>query len=252
MRCWRPAHLVTRILYLLKNTNYMNHLHEPQALPAKKKMGGCQKLAIGCFILVILMCLSCGLGTWWITANIRTVGTNMTRAMLKLAIKEIKLPENQQTRIFDRIDKVARQFEEEKISFVELERIFLTLAQSPLFPAGTALVAERVYLDKSGLEDPEKAAGKLSIRRFTRGSLDESISPKRCSEVLDIISTWNAESRNREFLENLTDTQLRQFIAEAKRAADDAGIAETIAEINFADEFDRAVETALNKGPAKP
>jgi len=215
-------------------------------------MSGCQKVAIGCFILTIILCLTCGLGIWWITANLRTVGTRMTRAMLKLGIQEMKLPDDQQSRIFDRIDNVSQQFQEEKISFEQLERIFQKLAESPLFPAGSALLAERVYLDQSGLGDDEKEAGKLAIRRFTRGSLEQSISEQRNGDVLDIISTWNPETKNREFLENLSDQQLRHFIAEAKRAADEADVVENIPEINFADEFDRAIDQALSEEPGKP
>lgn len=215
-------------------------------------MSGFQKVAIGCFILTIILCLTCGLGIWWITANLRTVGTRMTRAMLKLGIQEMKLPDDQQSRIFDRIDNVSQQFQEEKISFEQLERIFQKLAESPLFPAGSALLAERVYLDQSGLGDDEKEAGKLAIRRFTRGSLEQSISEQRNGEVLDIISTWNPETKNREFLENLSDQQLRHFIAEAKRAADEADVVENIPEINFADEFDRAIDQALSEEPGKP
>ena len=230
----------------------MNNLDYQQNYDDRKKMSGFQKVAIGCFILTIILCLTCGLGIWWITANLRTVGTRMTRAMLKLGIQEMKLPDDQQSRIFDRIDNVSQQFQEEKISFEQLERIFQKLAESPLFPAGSALLAERVYLDQSGLGDDEKEAGKLAIRRFTRGSLEQSISEQRNGEVLDIISTWNPETKNREFLENLSDQQLRHFIAEAKRAADEADVVENIPEINFADEFDRAIDQALSEEPGKP
>jgi hypothetical protein len=229
----------------------MNNLDYEQNYQDRKKMSGCQKVAIGCFILTIILCLTCGFGIWWVTANLRTVGTNMTRAMLKLGIKEMKLPDDQQSRIFDRIDNVSKQFREEKISFEKLERIFQKLGESPLFPASSALLVERVYLDQSGLGDDEKEAGKLAIRRFARGSLEQSISEQRNGEVLDIISVWNPETKNREFLEDLNDQQLRDFIAEAKRAADEAGVVENIPKINFADEFDRVIDQALAEEPKK-
>ena len=56
----------------------------------------------------------------------------------------------------------------------------------------------------------------------------------------------NAQGQ-REFKQKLTDDEVRAFVDAAKQAADDAGVAEEVPEINFADEFDKAIDEALGE-----
>ena len=113
-----------------------------------------------------------------------------------------------------------------------------------------ALFVKRVYIRDSGLSDDEKAAAEIAIHRFARGVIDESIPEAEREAVLDTISSENAQGQ-REFKQKLTDDEVRAFVNAAKQAADDAGVAEEVPEINFADEFDKAIDEALGE-TAKP
>ena len=64
--------------------------------------------------------------------------------------------------------------------------------------------------------------------------------------MLDTISVENVQGQ-REFKQQLSDDEVRTFVDAAKQAADDAGVAEEVPEINFADEFDKAVDEALGE-----
>ena len=214
-------------------------------LVEKKGCSGCQKVLLGCGVVLLIFLIAGGLFIWWLTANFRRIGADFTTKMLKQGMRELQLPDDQQTRIFQRIDQISQQFKDEEITLEQVGHIFEVIGESPLMPAGTALLVQRTYLDKSGLTEAEKEAARLSIRRFARGTIEQSIPEERSNEVLDLISTKDSQDNSRQFEETLTDAQLRLFIAEAKKAADEAEVAAEIPEINFADEFDKAVDEAL-------
>lgn len=208
-------------------------------------MGGCKKVALGCGIVMLILFIVIGLGAWWIYANIRSLGADFATTLLKNSMKELKLPADQEERIFKRLDQVSQKFKDQEITLEQVAHIVEVIGESPLIPAGSALVVDRAYLDKSGFDDVEKEEARLAIRRFVRGTIDNSIPEERSNAVLDTISSTDPDTEEREFHETLTDEQLRIFITEARKAADEAEIPGDIPEINFADEFDKAIDKAL-------
>lgn len=223
---------------------------EPQndfgdAPPARKEgLSGCALAAIGCGVVLLLAVVLGGLGAWWLATNVRSVGADIAATALKEGLNELDLPADQQTRINARIDDVAQQFKDQKLTVEEVVHIFEKIGQGPLMPAGLALVVKRAYIRDSGLSDEEKAAAEVAIHRFARGVIDESIPEPTRESVLDLISTADAQG-NRQFKQTLTDDEVRAFVDAAKQAADDAGVAEEVPEVNFADEFDKAIDEAL-------
>lgn len=217
-----------------------------QRAPRKEGLSGCAIAAIGCSVVLVLVLVLGGLVAFWSFQNARQLGADFAAAALKEGLKELDLPADQQTRINARIDDVAQQFKDEKLTVDEVVHIFEKIGQGPLMPAGLALVVKRVYIRDSGLSDEEKDAAEISIHRFVRGVIDESIPEAEREAVLDRISTMDPQG-NRQFKETLTDDEVRAFVDAAKQAADDAGVAEDVPEINFADEFDKAVDEALGQ-----
>ena len=94
--------------------------------------------------------------------------------------------------------------------------------------------------------EQEKDAARIATRRFTHGTIRQIISEQQANSVLDTISSVNGEGE-RTFRHPITDEELRAFVAAAKQAADDAGVPEDVPEVNFADEFDKAIDDALGK-----
>lgn len=219
---------------------------DERPVPRKEGMSGCAIAAIGCGAMLVLLLIVGGFGAWWVANNARAIGSDLAAQVLKGSLRELDLPPDQQKRIDARIDDVAQQFKEEKLTGDDVGRIFQKISQGPLMPAGLALFVKRVYIRDSGLSEDEKAAAEVSIHRFARGVIDESIPETERESVLDTISTKNAQGQ-REFKNNLSDDEVRTFVDAAKQAADDAGVAEEVPEINFADEFDKAVDEALSE-----
>lgn len=207
-------------------------------------MSGCAKVGIGCGIALVILTIVVGIGAWYVTSHMRELGADLATAALKGALEELKIPDDQEQRIVQRIDDLGQMFKDGKIELEDVGRIVDGITKGPLIAAGMALATERAYLDKSGLDDAEKEVARISIRRFTHGAMRENIPQEEVNSVLDTISTIDAEG-TRQFRSPVSDDELRAFIEAAKQAADKNEIPENVPEINFADEFDKAVDRAL-------
>lgn len=218
--------------------------------PRRAGMSGCAKLTIGCGVLCAVGAVVALVVVAWIAANARKFGADLATAGMKEALKELKLPADQQQRIFDRIDDVGERFKEKEITLEEVARIFENIGKGPLIPAGMVLVVERAYLDESGLDEEEKTAARVTIQRFTHGAVRKMIPQTKVDEVLDTITETKNNKGERKFRHPISDEELRNFLDQAMQAADEANVPEDVPKINFADEFDKAIDQAL--GEAAP
>lgn len=219
---------------------------DQEVQPKKKGLSGCAIAGIGCGVIVVLLLIVAGIGAWWVSKHGRQLGTDFAVTAMKEGLKELDVPDDQRQRMHARIDEVGQQFKEGKLELQQVGAIFEKLSQSPILPAGVSLFVKRVYIRDSGLDDVEKEAAHLAIQRFSRGVIDESIPEAERESVLDRISTKDLNG-NRQFKQKLTDAELRDFIEAVTKAADDAGVAAEVPEINFADEFDKAIDEALGQ-----
>jgi hypothetical protein len=219
---------------------------ERDVVPEKKGLSGCAIAAIGCGVIVLLGMIAAGIAVWWVSQNFREFGTDFAVIMMKEGLKELDVPDDQRQRMHARIDEIGKQFKEGKLTDKQVTSIFENIMEGPLLPAGISLFVKRVYIRDSGLDEEEKAAAHLAIQRYSRGVIDQSIPDATQQAVLDRISTRDFQG-NRQFKQLLTDDELRAFIDAAKKAADDAEVANDVPEINFADEFDKAIDEALGQ-----
>jgi len=165
---------------------------------------------------------------------------------MKEGLEELDVPDDQRKRMHGRIDDVGQQFKDEKLDLEQVMAIFERLSKSPILPAGVSLFVKRVYIRDSGLDEEEKAAADIAIQRFSRGVIDGSIPEAKREAVLDMISTKDVNG-NRQFEQELTDEELRDFLQTVTETADEAGVPAEVPEINFADEFDKAIDEALDE-----
>lgn len=210
-------------------------------------MSGCAKVAVGCGALSVVGVILALVAVWWVAANAREIGAEVAAAGMKEGLKELQLPAEQQQRISDRIDDVAERFKKKEITNEEVAAIFRNISQGPLIPAGMALVVQRAYLDESGLEDDEKSAAQETIQRFTHGAIRKQIPQPKIDAVLDTISDRTNKRGERKFRHPISDGELRVFIEAARQAADDANVPQEVPIVNFADEFDKAIDRALDE-----
>ncbi len=160
--------------------------------PRKEGLSGCAIAAIGCGVVLVILLIVGGLGIWWVANNARTFGAEIAAEVLKASLQELDLPADQQVRIDARIDDIAQQFKDEKLTGEDVGRIFQRIAEGPLMPAGLALFVKRVYIRDSGLSDDEKVAAEIAIHRFARGVT--STSPFRKPNVEAVLRHHRLEN----------------------------------------------------------
>lgn len=215
-------------------------------IPEKKGLSGCAIAGIGCGVIVVLGVLAVVLGGFWVANNAREFGTDIAVTAMKEGLNELEVPDDQRKRMHDRIDDVGQQFKDGKLELEQVAAIFKKLSESPILPAGVSLFVKRVYIRDSGLDEEEKAAADIAIQRFSRGVIDGTIPEAKREAVLDMISTKKPDG-NREFKQKLTDDELRDFLKAVTETADEAGVPAEVPEVNFADEFDKAIDDALGE-----
>ena len=215
-------------------------------IPEKKGLSGCAIAGIGCGVIAVLGLIGVVLSGMWVANNARELGTDFAVTAMKEGLNELEVPDDQRKRMHDRIDDVGQQFKDGKLDLQQVGAIFERLSKSPILPAGVSLFVKRVYIRDSGLDSEEKAAADIAIQRFSRGVIDGSIPEAKREAVLDMISTKQADG-NRQFKQELTDDELRDFLKAVTETADEAGVPAEVPEINFADEFDEAIDEALGE-----
>ena len=215
-------------------------------IPEKKGLSGCAIAGIGCGVIVVLGIIAAVVGGLWVANNVKELGTDFAVTAMKEGLNELEVPDDQRKRMHDRIDDVGQQFKDGKLELEQVGAIFKKLSESPILPAGVSLFVKRVYIRDSGLDEDEKAAADTAIQRFSRGVIDGSIPEAKREAVLDMISTKKPDG-NREFKQKLTDDELRDFLQAVTETADEAGVPAEVPEINFADEFDKAIDEALGE-----
>ena len=230
----------------MSDSDFFNNPDDIGRTTDKPGMSGCAKVGLGCGTIVLITLIAAGIGLWQLANNARKIGAELAGTAMKEGLKELRLPPDQQQRIFGRIDEVSRRFINEEITLKEVGEMFKEISEGPLIPAGMALVIDRVYLDESGFDDDEKAAARATVRRFTHGTIRGMIPDDQVETVLDTISTKKKDGE-RSFRHPLTDDELRTFIASAKQAADDSDVSEDVSKVNFADEFDKVIDESLSK-----
>jgi hypothetical protein len=111
--------------------------------------------------------------------------------------------------------------------------------------------ADKQYFDKSGLSDAEKAVGRQTVRRFARGSIDHKINQAGMDAALAHISDRQSNGSIR-MRQNVSDEELRAFLAEAKAQADKSAIPEEPASYDAAAEFKKIIDEATSANEHEP
>jgi hypothetical protein len=220
--------------------NFGNWEVEPD-LP-KSKGGGCLK---GCLIATVVLLLLTVLGGWYASNNWRGWAGSLGRTMVNGVLDETELPAEEKTEILEQVQRVINAFEEGSLTSAQAEDLSTQLTESPLSAPVIAFVIEKKYFDRSGLSDEEKETGRMTLRRCVRGLFDGELTEDDADAVLSHIGTKDSEG-NWEFRDDVTDDKLREFLAEAKERADNAGVAETVEEVDPSDEIKRIVDSVLN------
>jgi hypothetical protein len=216
-----------------------------------KQRSWLQTCLIGCLIIFVFLIVVAILATIWVTHHWRGWASNFGSAAIKQAIDASDLPPQQRQAIGEQVDRVAEAFRSGRLSVDQMGSIMEKLAKSPLMTSIMANAADKKYLARSGLSDAEKAAGRDTIRRFAAGAIEKKIDKAGIDAAMAHISDIEPNGNVR-LRQNVTDEELRAFLAEAKVQADKAGIPDQPPTFDAAAEFKRIVDEAMDENPQQP
>ena len=222
---------------------------ENQSTPAEappREKSGCSSCMTGCgvvaLILVILLVIA-GLLFWvygkgWI-ANAMSTG-------LAALIEETALPAEEKQQMKEQVNRVTDAFKGDQLSWGELGQLIQQITNSPVMSTLVVSAVEKKYLNSSGLNDEEKEAGRQTLRRFVRGVIDQKINDQQVDAAMAHVADRQADGQWK-LRQQVSDEDVRKFLAAAKDAADKAEIPEEPEAIDPSDELKRIIDGALNQ-----
>ena len=224
-------------------------LSAPPQPSTNEGLSGCACAGIGCGILLLTTLIIVGGFTFWLAKNYRSIAAGAAVPALQSAVSSLNIPDEQKQQIDDRIAELGESFKTGALTVEDLARIMEAAAKGPIAAAASTLWFTELYINKSTLTADEKATAIMTTRRFGRGVLNKSIPSQTQNQVMNMIAETNNQGETI-FKSRLSDAELKDMVKAMGDAADAAGIEKEIPEINFADEFDHAVDQALGKDAA--
>ena len=199
---------------------------------------------IGCLITFVVILAIFAVLAFWVSRNWRDWASTLGSDALKQGIEATELPDEEKVDMELQVDRLAVELREGRLSGEELQMIMEQLMESPLMTTIVASAIESKYIANSGLDDAEKAEAQQTIRRFMRGAIDNKINQQGVDAAMKHVATRRNQN-NWELKNRVTDAELRAFLTEAKKQADDAEIPEESEDIDPSDEFKRIIDEAM-------
>jgi hypothetical protein len=210
--------------------------------PRKRSMW--QTCLIGCLAVFVVMAVLAVIAGFWISRHWRGWFAGVGSQVVNQAIDSSDLPPQEKVEVKVQVERVAKAFGEGQISNDQASAIVMKLMKSPLMPSFVVMAVDKHYFDRSKLSDEEKAAGRQSLKRFTRGIIDEKIDEKGIDAVMAHIADRKPDGQW-ELRSTVSDDELRAALSEAKKQADAANIAEAPPDVDPSDEVKRIVDESL-------
>jgi hypothetical protein len=227
---------------------YPQQQFAPQTYPPPPQQAsgsGCgMGLLIGCLGGAVLCVLLCAGGIWWVSNNVGKLVAGVVRAGIVAVVNESELDAQEKTQVIAQIDRVVNAYKAGKLSNEELEKLFDELQDSPVFVLIQIYGTEAAYLQPSGLNDEEKAAGKRVFERVFRGINEKKIDFEDFNAAMPESMRPDPEDPGAE-RDPVSDEDLRTFLANLKKLADDAEIPDEPFEIDVSDELKKDVDKVL-------
>lgn len=221
---------------------------EEQVGPEPREQGGGGGCAKGCLIALLVVVVLVAIGAVLVSMYWRSWASSMGVTVVEAAIQQSEMPEAEQAEVMEQVRRLADAWENKEISDQQARRIIEGFGDSPLMASIMVFGIEAQFIESSGLSDEEKAEARVTLNRFASGVINEQIDEQTQDRVFGHVSDVDGQG-DRTLRESVTDEELREFLADAKAAADEAGVPEEVEEVDPSDELKRIIDEAM-RAPA--
>lgn len=201
-------------------------------------------LLFGCLGFFFILLLFCGGVGVYFYYNAGKMMAGLARTFIVEMVNQSELSAEDKQQVIAQVDRVVDAYKAGRLTSQDMEKVAQELQKSPLPIMFMTYAAKAKYIDQSGLTDEEKRAANQALMRFGRGVIDKKISESDAQALFDSV-TEPGPGSEKKLKESLTDQELRDLIAKAKKLADDAQIPEEIPPVDIGDEIERVLNNAL-------
>jgi len=228
----------------------MSAYPHPQQVPPQGEGGGGMKCCMmSCLLIIVLSLLTCGAGSLWMWFYGKGFLADQFRNAFVAAINDSELSEEDKQEIIEQIDRVTDGFKSGEIGYDKLGKIFEELAQSPVMTVILVEAFDEKYIQPSKLDPQEKEEGRRVMERLARGVIDGTVSKEEAEEALRRVIVKKNEENVKELKDELSDQELHDTIADARRLVDAKGVPDEPLDVDVGAEFRKAVDKALGVAP---
>ena len=229
---------------------YPQQQFPPQGYPPPqepKSGSGCWLyLLIGCLGTLVLSVALCGFGVWWVKNNAGKLMASGVRAFIVSIIDESQLDAEEKKEVTAQIDRVVNAYKADKISGEEVQQLFKELEDSPIIALIQIWGIEQMYLTPSGLSAEEKQAGKRTVERVFRGIIEKKLTQQEFQDAMPQSMRDRTDSeKGGEANAKPTDAEVKEFLANLKKKADEAEIPDEEYKIDISDELKKDIDKVL-------
>jgi hypothetical protein len=176
---------------------------------------------------------------------------DIAQSVIVAAVDESDLSAEDKQVVKRQVERLVQAYKQGKVSNERLIQFAERLTKSPLMDLMIAYAARVQYINESGLSDEEKAAADRTLQRLARGVIEKKIATEDLDAALDHISN-ELPNGGREFSEEVSDEDLRAFLAECKRLADAAEVPDADYKVDIGTELRKLVDEVLGEKSAPP
>jgi hypothetical protein len=210
--------------------------------------GGCLK---GCFIMLLLMVVIIAVLAYVVSQNWREWAASFADAIaIPGALDATNLPEQEKQEIHVELRRPLDALRTGELKSDQIGDLIEAIVESPLLPTLALSVLDATYFEKSNLAPGEIAAGRLALRRFARGVIDNKIGEQAVERVLSHIADRDGDQWV--FREQVSDDDLRDLIITAAQEADATGVPEQVEEVDPSDEIRRLIDAVMGPPNLQP
>lgn len=221
-----------------------------QAPAEKRERSWLSTCLIGCLVMTVVAVVLLGVAAYWISQNWRGWVSDLSTLGINELIENSQLPPEEKQEIKAEVNRLIDSFRAGRLSAERLGMMAEQLAESPLLTMIIVSTVDRQYFDKSGLSEEEQTAGKKTLQRFLRGAIDGTIDRDAIDAAMAHVADRQPD-RSWRLRRQVTDEQLRAFLAAAKAEADAAAIPDDHKPFDPSDEIKRIVDEALAEPAAQ-
>lgn len=202
--------------------------------------------ASGCLIAVVVVVLIIVGAGIFVAKNFKSWAAEGITAAMSMMIEESDLPEVERSEIIEILNQVKEEYLAGDITTEELGYILEAMTSCPAIAMGIVIQFEASYVAISSLSDGEKNEATLALNRFAQGLTNGLVGWEEIEDIIAPISETDAEGKQTlKDPGSVTDDEIREALAAVKRAADNAGIAEELVEVDISESFRTTIEEAL-------